>query len=132
MNLQQITPPWLRFRVLTQPPIVMAEGALIDYRLSLHGLPIRWRTEITAWQPPARFVDRQLSGPYREWHHEHTFEEHDGGTLMRDEVRYRVPGGTIVDRLLVRPDLERIFDYRQERMLELFGSPSGEGCDPPH
>ncbi|GAC1316129.1 MAG: SRPBCC family protein [Thermoleophilaceae bacterium] len=116
LNLEAITPPWLSFRVTTPRPIQMRTGALIDYRLRLHGLPIRWRTRICAWEPPRRFVDVQLSGPYLLWHHTHTFEsEPSGGTLMRDVVRYALPLGALgalAHPLLVRRDLDRIFAYR--------------------
>jgi hypothetical protein len=123
-NLERLTPPWLRFRILTAAPIAMRPGALIDYRLRIHGVPVRWRTEIRVWEPPARFVDVQVRGPYRLWHHTHTFEEHDGGTLCGDRVRYAVPGGAVVDRLLVRGDVERIFAFRRAVLLELFGGPA--------
>lgn len=126
-NLEAITPPWLRFRIVTPRPIAMRAGALIDYGLRLHGIPMRWRTEITAWEPPHRFVDEQLRGPYRLWRHEHTFREEDGGTRVRDEVRYRVLGGPLVEPWLVRPDLRRIFTFRTEKMQELLG-PSGEAA----
>ena len=86
-NLQTITPPWVRFEVLTPKPVQMKPGALIDYRIRVHGLPIRWRTEITEWNPPHRFVDVQIRGPYTLWHHTHSFEERDHGTLCRDHVR---------------------------------------------
>ena len=119
-NLELLTPPWLKFEVLTPAPIVMRPGTLIDYRIKIHGIPIRWRTEITEWDPPLRFVDVQLSGPYTLWHHVHTFIEHDGGTLCRDEVRYRPRGGALMNWLFVRADVERIFRYRQERLLEVF------------
>src|SRR5690348_414160 len=95
-NLETITPPWLRFEILTSKPITMRPGALIDYRLRIHGIPIRWQTEIAEWSPPHRFVDIQLRGPYTLWHHTHTFEEQDGGTLCRDLVRYRPLGGALM------------------------------------
>lgn len=127
-NLESITPPWLSFRVLGQRPAEMGAGTVIDYRLRLHGLPLRWQSEITVWEPPDRFVDVQRRGPYRLWEHEHLFLPRDGGTLVQDRVRYAVPGGplleSLVDRLLVRPDLERIFAYRRQRLREIFG---GEG-----
>jgi ligand-binding SRPBCC domain-containing protein len=119
-NLKTLTPPWINFTVLTPTPIAMRVGALIDYRIRVHGLPIRWRTEITAWEPPHRFVDVQLRGPYTHWHHTHTFEEHDGGTLCHDEVRYRPRGGALVNWLFVRRDVERIFDFRQQQLRALF------------
>ena len=120
-RLEEITPPWLHLLVQTPRPIAMQSGTLIDYRLRLHGLPLRWRTEISDWEPPFRFVDCQLQGPYRLWRHEHTFEERDGGTLVRDRVDYAVPGGWLIERLFVRPDLKRIFAYRHERLLKLLG-----------
>ena len=121
-NLESITPPWLKFEVLTPEPIVMRAGTLIDYRIKVHGLPIRWRTEIAEWQPPQRFVDVQLRGPYHLWHHTHTFEECDGGTLCTDHVRYRPRGGALVNWLFVRRDVERIFQFRQQRLKELFAT----------
>jgi ligand-binding SRPBCC domain-containing protein len=119
-NLEAITPPWLNFEVLTPAPIKMQPGTLIDYRIRVHGFPIRWRTEITAWDPPHRFVDVQLRGPYTLWHHTHTFKEHDGGTLCLDRVRYRPRGGALINWLFVRRDVERIFQYRQQCLLEVF------------
>jgi ligand-binding SRPBCC domain-containing protein len=121
-NLQALTPDWLDFEVLTPRPIEMRPGALIDYRLRLHGFPIRWRTEITTWEPPHRFVDEQKRGPYRVWHHEHRFEPRDGGTLASDLVRYAAPGGKLIDWLFVRRDVERIFAFRRKKLLELFGT----------
>ena len=114
-NLEAITPPWLRFRILTPRPIAMREGALIDYRLSLHRVPCRWHTRIDAWEPGRRFVDRQISGPFGVWEHTHTFEAVRGGTLIRDHVVYRMPLGPLGEigrRVLIGRDLERIFDYR--------------------
>lgn len=121
-NLEAITPPWLKFEVLTPAPIAMRPGMLIDYRIRVHGIPIRWRTEIAEWQPPHRFVDVQLRGPYHLWHHTHTFEESDGGTRCGDHVRYRPRGGALIHWLFVRRDLKRIFQYRQQRLNQLFGS----------
>lgn len=121
-NLEAITPPWLNFHVLTPRPIPMHAGQLIDYKLRLHGIPIRWRTEIAAWEPSVRFIDRQLKGPYSLWVHEHTFEGQSGGTLARDRVEYQVPGGWLIHTLLVRRDLERIFTYRRQVLQQYFGS----------
>lgn len=130
-NLESITPAFLRFHVLTPAPIPMAAGTLIDYRLSLRGVPIRWRTRIDVWEPVHRFVDLQLRGPYRLWHHEHTFESIPGGTKCRDVVTYAVPGGPgverLIERLFVRRDVERIFRYRRERLVERFGLVGGGG-----
>lgn len=121
-NLEEITPPWLRFRILTPGPIRIAEGTRIRYRLRVHGIPMSWETEIREWKSPHRFVDVQLQGPYQIWHHTHRFEPKDGGTLMTDIVRYRLPLGIIgrlVHRLKVRRDVESIFDYRAQHILEL-------------
>lgn len=120
-NLDTLTPDWLRFEILTPCPIEMKVGARIDYRLRLRGLPVRWQSEITAWQPLYRFVDEQRRGPYRAWHHEHTFTERDGGTLVKDRVRYAVPGGWLADQLFVRPDLRRIFACRADVLEAMFG-----------
>lgn len=121
-NLQTLTPPWINFRVLTPEPIVIQKGTLIDYRLRLHGIPFRWRSEISVWDPPFQFVDRQLKGPYRVWIHRHQFYEKDGGTVVSDQIEYDILGGHLLNRLLVRPDIERIFLYRREKMKELFGT----------
>lgn len=98
----------------------MRKGALIDYQLRVHGIPLRWRTRINDCRPPHRFVDEQIRGPYRQWIHEHTFEARDGGTLARDMVRYAVPFDFITHRWLVRPDVEKIFGYRAEVLRRLF------------
>jgi ligand-binding SRPBCC domain-containing protein len=128
-NLARITPAFLRFRVLTPPPIEMRAGALLDYRLRVHGVPIRWRTEITAWDPPRRFVDEQVRGPYRTWVHEHVFLPLDGGrgTRVEDTVRYAATGGRMVERLFVDRDVERIFAYRRSILSREFGA---AGVDP--
>jgi ligand-binding SRPBCC domain-containing protein len=123
-NLQTLTPDWLDFSVLTPAPIPMRAGAVIDYRLKLHGISIRWQSEITAWEPPRRFVDEQRRGPYRLWIHEHCFETREGGTRVIDRVRYAVPGGRLIDWLFVRRDVERIFQFRREKLLARFGQPS--------
>lgn len=119
-NLEAITPPWLRFRVLSKPPIVMREGLVIDYALRVRGLPMRWRSVILVWDPPFRFVDAQSVGPYKWWWHEHRFEAvAAGGTRISDTVEYATPGGRLLHDLIVRPDLERIFAYRRARVQEL-------------
>jgi ligand-binding SRPBCC domain-containing protein len=119
-NLEVITPPFLRFTVLT-PDATMRTGALIEYRLRLRGVPIRWRSEITLWEPGVRFRDEQRRGPYRYWKHLHLFREEDGGTLVEDAVDYDVVGGPLVHRWFVQGDLVRIFSYRQARLEERFG-----------
>jgi hypothetical protein len=114
-NLEAITPPWLHFKVETPGPIVMGAGAVIRYRLRLHGLPVRWLTRIEAWEPGHGFEDVQVRGPYRLWHHSHRFWPHEAGTAMRDRVHYALPlgpAGRLAHAALVRRDLERIFDYR--------------------
>lgn len=121
-NLQELTPPWVQFQILTPLPISMHAGRLIDYKIRIHGIPIRWRTEITHWEPGVRFVDVQRRGPYRLWEHEHRFQAERDGTLMTDHVRYAVYGGALVHSLFVKKDVERIFEYRTDRMKALFGS----------
>lgn len=119
-NLQRLTPAWLRFVILTPDPIEMKKGTLLDYRLKIRGIPMRWQSEITTWDPPTRFVDRQTRGPYRLWVHEHSFTDDRGGTLVGDNVLYAPPGGAIVQKFLVAPDLQRIFHYRHQILQELF------------
>ena len=125
-NLDTITPPWLNFRIVTQAPIALRAGTLIDYQLRVRGVPLRWRTRINVWQPPHRFVDEQIRGPYRQWIHEHTFEPRNGGTLARDHVRYSVPMDFLIHRWLVRPDIEKIFQFRAEA-LQIRFQQSGQG-----
>jgi ligand-binding SRPBCC domain-containing protein len=120
-NLERLTPPFLKFNVITPAPIVMAPGARIRYRLRLRGIPISWESEITAWEPPNRFIDEQRHGPYRLWKHEHQFAELDAGTEVVDHVEYAVWGGSIVNALFVAPDVRGIFDYRSRVLAELFG-----------
>ena len=123
-NLEAITPPWLRFHVITPRPIPMRAGALIDYRLRIRGVPVRWRTRIAEWAPPVRFIDEQLKGPYRLWRHTHTFEPETrngvAGARCRDVVEYAVPFDRLVHAWLVRPDIERIFAYRRDTLARLF------------
>lgn len=122
-NLEKLTPASLRFEILTPLPIVMMEGALIEYRLRLLGIPFKWVTEITTWEPGARFIDVQRKGPYLLWEHEHSFESKGDETVVRDRLRYAF-GAWFLEPLVtwafVRPQVERIFEYRQRRMLELF------------
>jgi len=121
-NLETITPPALGFRILTPQPIDIQAGTLIDYKLSLRGLPLKWRTEITVWNPPLEFVDQQLFGPYRQWIHRHTFTAtSENETLMEDEVRYRLPFEPFGDvvHFIVRRELEMIFDHRRKVVDEL-------------
>lgn len=119
-NLERLTPSWLHFEILTPPGTEIRRGALLDYRLRLRGIPLRWQSEITVWEPPLRFVDRQTRGPYSLWVHEHTFAEKEQGTLVGDTVEYAVRGGPLVQKYLVAPDLERIFRYRQRVLQQIF------------
>ena len=125
-NLETLTPAWLRFEILTEQPVRMQPGTIIDYRIRVRGVPFRWQTEIEEWKPPYRFVDVQLRGPYTLWHHTHSFEERDGGTLCSDYVRYRPRGGTLMNWLFVRRDVQRIFAYRSERLRALFPAASNQ------
>ena len=123
-NLEAITPPFLRFKILTPQPIEMREGTQIEYSLSLFGFPIRWKTLITEWSEGVSFVDEQISGPYATWIHRHEFEPSENGTLMRDSVDYREPFGAIgqiVHALFVRRTLDSIFDHRSSAIKNLLG-----------
>ena len=124
-NLEQITPDFLRFHILSPQPIPMRPGTLIDYQLRLRGIPLRWRTRIEAFQPDSFFIDSQLSGPYRSWIHRHDFLEVPGGTTMYDHVDYQLPFGPIGDlvrALFVRRSVERIFDYRNQTILKILSN----------
>jgi ligand-binding SRPBCC domain-containing protein len=121
-NLEALTPPFLHFRILTPMPIEMRAGAQLDYQLSLFGVPVRWRTRITDWQPGKRFVDEQESGPYALWRHMHEFEARGTSTLVRDVVDYSEPlgpVGTVAHVVLVRRTLDRIFDFRRDAIGRL-------------
>jgi ligand-binding SRPBCC domain-containing protein len=121
-NLEALTPPWMRFRILTPPPIQMKKRATIAYALRVNGIPIRWLTEIERWDPPNEFVDVQVKGPYRLWRHTHRFKEVEGGTSIVDTVDYALPFGPLgrlVNRLQVARTVSRIFDYRERRVQEL-------------
>lgn len=130
-NLERITPPELRFEILTPPPVEMRQGTLLEYRLSLFGMPFRWRTKIAVWDPPHRFVDVQLQGPYALWEHTHTFTstgtgtQPEIGTLIDDRVRYRLPLSPLgeVAFPLVKRQLARIFSFRQEAVREALLGP---------
>lgn len=131
-NLAKITPPWLRFRILTPSPIPMATGTRIRYRIWLGPIPMAWDSEITGYQDGARFVDEQVRGPYRSWKHTHAFLPLDGGrTLVRDRVEYVLPLGWIgrvIERVAVRYQLKAIFGYRQQALAKIFPPAS----DPDH
>lgn len=125
-NLERITPPELNFHIITHQPIDIRQGALIDYKLKLRGFPVTWRTEISVWEPPHSFVDRQLRGPYSQWIHRHTFTEIDANkTHIEDEVKYRLPLEPLGDVMyfLIRRELDYIFDYRQKAVAEILNMP---------
>jgi uncharacterized protein (TIGR01777 family) len=120
-NLEKITPSFLRFRILGAPTPHIGNGTLINYALRLHGIPLRWQSRIDLWKPNHMFVDVQTRGPYTLWHHTHEFEPADGGTVIRDRVRYRLPFGALGDLVagrMVRRDLEAVFDFRRQRIQE--------------
>ena len=124
-NLELLTPPWLRFEIVTPRPIPLAAGTKLIYQIRWHGIPLRWTTGITRWEPPNVFEDVQLDGPYRMWHHTHRFEAEREGTRITDIVRYQLPLGWLgraAHALTVRRNLEQIFDYRSSRMMALFGA----------
>jgi len=119
-NLNLLTPEWLSFLIITPPPIMMEERREIDYRLRLHGIPLRWRSRIKVWDPPNLFIDEQVRGPFRYWIHEHHFRGVGQSTIIEDRVSYGVWGGSIIDRFIVEPDLRRIFEYRCARLSNRF------------
>ncbi len=119
-NLNLLTPPWIRFSVITPLPIHMAVGTVIKYWIKLRGLPIMWESEITEWNPPFGFTDTQIRGPYKRWVHRHLFEETLDGTLVTDDVSYRVLGGALVNHLFVSRELKKVFDYRTAKLHELY------------
>jgi ligand-binding SRPBCC domain-containing protein len=132
-NLARITPSWLGFRILTPLPLAMREGALIDYTVRWLGMPARWTTLITSYEPPVRFVDQQLRGPYSFWHHTHEFRATPRGTVMTDRVRYVLPAGPVgvlLHTLLVRRQLEEIFDFRRRVIAEIFAHTAEETVHP--
>jgi uncharacterized protein (TIGR01777 family) len=123
-NLELLTPAHLRFKVLSCSTNSLQAGTRIDYKLQLHGIPFRWQSMIGEWNPVTHFSDSQMRGPYKKWHHTHTFIEQDGGTLIRDHALYRIPFGVPGDTVayfFVKKDLEKIFGYRFAKARELFG-----------
>lgn len=123
-NLNHITPPELHFKILSKTPIPMFAGQKIKYRIKLMGIPFFWKTEISAWNPPYLFVDKQLKGPYAIWHHEHRFREIDGKTEMTDTVTYLSKGwilAPILHRMFVDTKVKEIFAFREKKLHEIFG-----------
>ncbi len=122
-NLGLMTPNWLKFKILTPTPILIKKGCLIDYRIKILGIPVKWKTEITCWEPPHRFIDEQLKGPYKIWKHEHQFIEHNNQTKMIDRVNYQVPGwflSQIIHKFFVRNAVKNIFEFRSNVIRHLF------------
>ncbi len=123
-NLEQITPAWLNFKVLSLSTSTIEAGTLIRYLLRWHGVPLRWTSRIVRWEPPYAFIDEQVSGPYRRWHHEHRFQEQEGGTLITDRVEYSLPLGLlgeVAHALMVRREVAAIFDFRAGEIRRRFG-----------
>lgn len=123
-NLEVLTPPWLNFKILAVKPQPVQKGTLINYRLRVHGIPLRWTSEIVEWEPPHCFVDLQLRGPYKLWRHEHRFEARDGGTLISDTINLALPLGflgQIAYRIKVHSDVQEIFAFRKNKIRSLFG-----------
>ena len=123
-NLEVLTPPWLNFKILEVKPQLVQQGTLINYSLRVHGIPLRWTSEIVEWEPPHRFVDLQLRGPYKVWRHEHSFEARVGGTLIADTINLALPLGALgqlVYKIKVKSDVEEIFAFRKEKVHALFG-----------
>lgn len=122
-NLAVVTPRRLGFRLLSPPPPALEAGAVFDCRIRWLGLPLRWRTLIREYDPPFRFVDVQVRGPYARWEHRHVFREEPGGTWVEDRLTYRLPLGAlgrVLHALCVRRQLERLFGHRARRLAERF------------
>ncbi len=122
-NLDKITPPDMKMEILTPLPIIIRKGTLIDYKIKVNGIPFKWQTLISEWNPPFRFIDEQLKGPYNTWIHEHTFVERDGKTYMRDYVQFKSPGfflEPLIHKLFVEKKIKAIFEYREKILKELF------------
>jgi ligand-binding SRPBCC domain-containing protein len=123
-NLEVLTPPWLKFKILDVKPQLVQQGTLIDYSLRVHGIPLRWTSEIVEWEPPHRFVDLQLRGPYKLWRHEHRFEACPGGTLISDTINLTLPLGflgRLAYKIKVESDVQEIFAFREQKIRSLFG-----------
>jgi ligand-binding SRPBCC domain-containing protein len=122
-NLDKITPKWLKFEIITKLPININEGTFIDYKIKFRGIPIKWKSEITQWNPPHSFQDIQRNGPYKTWEHLHIFKEDNGGTLVKDKVVYKSKGWflePIINKFFVKRDIQRIFDFRIQVLKDIF------------
>ena len=119
-NLEFLTPQKLQFSIVSPKPIKMAVGTHIDYKLKLFGIPFKWKSEIPLWEPPRRFMDVQLTGPYTYWEHEHLFEDLGDSTRIIDKVHYNQPGGALVNSLFIKPNLRSIFSFRKKQMMARF------------
>lgn len=123
-NLEVLTPPWLNFKILDVTPQPIQQGTLINYSLRVHGILLRWASEITKWEPPHCFVDLQLRGPYKIWRHEHRFQARDGGTLISDTISLALPLGflgQLAYKIKVQSDVQQIFAFRENKIHTLFG-----------
>ncbi|MFL6310949.1 MAG: SRPBCC family protein [Terriglobales bacterium] len=123
-NLEALTPPWLNFKIRGVKPLLVQQGTLIDYSLSVRGIPLRWTSEIVEWDPPHGFVDLQLRGPYKLWRHEHRFEARDGGTLISDTINFALPlgfVGRLAYKIKVQSDVQEIFAFCKKQIHALFG-----------
>jgi len=124
-NLNLITPPELQFKILSPQPIIIEQGCTIDYKIKLSGIPFKWKTQITVFDPEKRFIDMQIKGPYKVWIHEHIFEEREGKTYMKDIVHYLSPGWflePLINKLFVEKRVRAIFEYREQVLKEHFNS----------
>ena len=122
-NLEKITPNWLNFSLLAQPPMTIKKGSLFHFQIRLFKIPLKWKTEITCWEPPFRFSDEQIKGPYKKWIHEHRFIEEGNQTRMIDTVHYKVPGwflSPLILKLFVKSAVIEIFRYRTEKIKQIF------------
>ena len=119
-NLELITPKLLQFKITDAPKTPLEEGSIIDYKLKIHHIPIRWKTLISKWNPPYSFEDTQLKGPYMQWIHSHDFSEENGVTKMKDVVRYKVFGGSLINKIFVKKDVLKIFEHRTDFLIKYF------------
>jgi len=123
-NLETLTPGFLHFKIVSVSPLPVQKGTLINYKLRVRGLPLRWTSEIREWNPPTQFVDFQTGDPYKFWHHTHRFIAEGNNTRIMDEVLYDLPFGPLgrlAHSVLVKSDVEKIFRYREMKIQALFG-----------